>query len=242
MIETWDLLPKAFYWVHEFEAGKYKKAHPGIKIKPLPDDIKGNVARVRNYILNNQPQGIDVTVQIDDDFIKIGYWDQKEQTILNSEKEIREMIIRYSYLARDLGVMLWGMNVNCDKQVYREYTPFSMLSYISASFSCFMRGNDLFYDEKFSLKEDYDMTIQQILKYRKVLRLNKYFYLKKGAEQTGGCATYRNVKKEISQIKQLQKKWGSHIVKYDFNTRSHSSNKIRKFDINPVVTVPIRGV
>jgi len=139
-------------------------------------------------------------------------------------------------------VFLWGINVNPDPQCYREYTPFSTLSYVSASFSCFLKGNELIYDERFSLKEDYDMTLQQLNVHRHILRFNKFFYEKKGAEQQGGCATYRNVEKELGQIKMLQKKWGDKFVKIDRNERSHSSTQEKTFDINPVITVPIAGV
>lgn len=240
--DTFKILPGAFYWVHEFEIGKYRKNNKEMKIKKLPDDLKGNIARVRNHILKSQLSKADVIVLIDDDTKAIGYFENKKKVILPDEDSIRRMIEKYTYLAKQFGVRLWGINVSPDKQNYREYTPFSLTSYISASFSCFLKRNDLFYDERFPLKEDYDMTIQQCNKFRKVLRLNKYFYDKKGAEQAGGCAVYRNVYRELEQIKALQRKWGCHIVKYDNNRRSHSSVKKRNFDINPVINIPIRGV
>jgi hypothetical protein len=241
-IETFGFLPGAWFWVHEFEAEDYKKSHKKIKIKILPDKLRGNVARVRNHILKTQLSKNDVTVMVDDDMSRIGYFQDRKKVMLDGQAAVRDMILRYTHLAREMGVFLWGVNVNADKQVYREYTPFSMTSYISASFSCFLKGNKLFYDERFPLKEDYDMTILQCNKYRRVLRVNKYFYEKKGAEQAGGCATYRNVKKEMAQINLLQKKWGPDIVKHDFNRRSHSSKKVRNFDINPVINIPISGV
>jgi hypothetical protein len=87
------------------------------------------------------------------------------------------------------------------------------------------------------------MTVAQVLKYRKVLRVNKYFYVKKGAEQKGGCAAYRNINREMDQIKKLQKKWGKKIIKVDDGkSRSHNTEKKRSFDINPIVKIPIRGV
>jgi hypothetical protein len=87
------------------------------------------------------------------------------------------------------------------------------------------------------------MTVQQLNRFRKVLRVNKYFYMKKGAEQVGGCATYRNITKEVGQTQLLRNKWGSKIVKFDNNERSHSSTKNKSLpDINPVIRVPIKGV
>ncbi len=242
MIQTYGILPNAFYWVHEYEVERYREAHPGINIKTLPDSARGNVAVVRNYILKNQgnPDGI---LQVDDDVSSFGYYEKGKRIKIKTECEIQKFILKYSLLARDLGVKLWGVNVNDDIMAYREPTPFSFLSYISASFSCFLKGNGLYYDPRFSLKEDYDMTIQQLNKYRRVLRVNKFYYKKKSAEQMGGCAVYRNVDKEMDQIKMLQKKWGPSIVKFDKNkSRSHNSEKSKSFDINPTIKVPIRGV
>ena len=241
-METWRILPSAFYWVHECEIKEYEKKHRGIKIKSIPDNLRGNVARVRNYILRNQEANSDGVLQIDDDVSHFAYWENNKRIKVKAENKINEFIVKYSKVARELGVKLWGINVNNDKQVYREYSPFSFLSYISASFSCFLSGNALYYDTRFSLKEDYDMTLQQLNKYRRVLRVNKYYYMKKGAEQTGGCAIYRNVEKEIKQIELLQKKWGENIVKFDSNYRNHLTKKKKIFDINPVIRVPIAGV
>jgi hypothetical protein len=241
-VGTFKLLPGAWFWVHEFEADDYKKANKRIKIKILPDALRGNVAKVRNHILKAQISKANVTVMVDDDMKSVGYFHNRKKVFLKDEHEIRLMIGKYTRLAKEFGVLLWGINVSPDKQNYREYTPFSMTSYISASFSCFLRGNKILYDERFPLKEDYDMTIQQCNIHRRVLRVNRYFYDKKGAEQSGGCAAYRNVAVEMDQIRLLQKKWGSRIVSHDFNTRSHSSIKKRNFDINPVIKIPIRGV
>jgi hypothetical protein len=171
---TYKYLPSAIFWVHEFEVEEYKNTNPDMKIRVLPDDLRGNVAKVRNYILNNT-QDDDVSVQMDDDTQYVAYWEQK-QVVKLAEAELYLMIEKYSLLCKEWGYKYWGVNVNQDKQVYREYSPFSTLSYVSASFSCFLKGFDLRYDERFSLKEDYDLAIQVLNKYRGILRVNKYFY------------------------------------------------------------------
>jgi len=126
-------------------------------------------------------------LQIDDDVLHIARWEKGKRIKYSGEEAIRRMVIKYSILAEDLGVRLWGININIDRQVYREYTPFSMVSYVSASFSCFRKDNDLFYDERFSLKEDYDMVIQQCNRYRRLLRINGHYYMKKGRSRSEGA-------------------------------------------------------
>ena len=46
MIETFALMPSATFWVHKYEVDKYRKAHNGIQIEVLPDETRGNIARV----------------------------------------------------------------------------------------------------------------------------------------------------------------------------------------------------
>lgn len=243
MCDTFKILPKATYWVHEFEVEEYEKSNPKMKIGVLPDKIKGNIARVRNYIIEETLPGNSGTILIDDDVKRIGYHEDTERYYLEPE-EIPEMIDNYSELCKEWGLYMWGIQVNPDPQCYREYTPFSTLSYISGSFCCFLQGFEPRHDERFSLKEDYDISLQAINQYRGILRVNKYFYEKKGAEQIGGCAQYRNIDKEVGQIKALQAKWGKSIVKMDAGkSRSHSTKKEKaKADINPIIKVPIKGV
>ena len=99
---------------------------------------------------------------------------------------------------------------------------------------------DLRFDESLPLKEDYDFTLQNLNKYRIALRVNKFYYKTKQAEQVGGCATYRNIEREKEQFLLLQKKWGSSIIKRDKKDRSNKSDKKKNYDINPILSVPIK--
>lgn len=241
-VETLDIVPSANLWVHEFEVDEYKLAYPEAKIMVLPDDTRGNLPRVKNFILEAQKNDRAVLF-LDDDMSYVGYWYHKGQYKIESERQFMAMLEKYTLIAEEWGAKLWGINVNPDKQVYREYSPFSTQSYISSSFACFLNGCVLRYDENLPLKEDYDMTLQQLNTYRRMLRVNGYFYSKKSASNVGGCATYRNLDREREQLLLLQKKWGADLVKFDTGeSRSHSSTKKRAMDINPIVRSPIKGI
>jgi hypothetical protein len=109
-------------------------------------------------------------------------------------------------------------------------------------FSCYLKGNVCRYDERLPLKEDYDMALQNLNEYRGILRVNKYHYACKQSTNTGGCASYRNIQREIEQLNLLQKKWGSALIKIDVADKSHSSKKKKKVDYNPIVRCPIKGI
>ena len=232
-------------YVCESEYKNYVDASPDYKdnIIAVPLGVQGNVARIRNYILNDCfNNGDDVCCIVDDDMSYIGYYEQLKLHKLEKE-EIIPFIQKYSLLCEEFGFKMWGVNLNSDPQCYREYTPFSTTSVVLGPFSCYLKGNECRYDEDLPLKEDYDISLMNLNKYRGILRVNKYHYVCEQSTNSGGCATYRNIVKEKQQLEALQKKWGNKIVKADTGDRSHSSGKVRKsIDYNPVVKCPIKGV
>lgn len=233
-VKTHLILPEVIYCVHEFEADDYKKK--GFKVEVLPDSLKGNIARVRNYILDNFIN--DKGVIIDDDIEDVLFWSSVDgDPVQEPVKDIIDVIERGFLLCEDWGLKLWGVNVVSDKGSYREYTPFSTSSYISASLMGFVK-NDLRFDESIPLKEDYDYVIQNCNKYRGALRLNMFSLKKKDHKNLGGCADYRNMIVERDNFDRLRDKWGSDIVKEDLK----SSKKQKAFDLNPIIRIPIKGV
>ena len=128
-----------------------------------------------------------------------------------------------------------------DALSYRQYSPFSFSAYIGGPFQGFIRGGECRYDENLPLKEDYDMTLQQCNRYRGCLRVNFLTYNVKQSEQAGGCATYRSMMREKEQFELLQKKWGKKIVSED-NSNKGRTKKQKRFDYNPIIKIPIKGI
>lgn len=244
-VDTLKIIPWADTWVHKFEIDDYRDKNQGHSISELTDSLRGNLPKVKNFIMDKvfEDPEVDACLFLDDDMQSINYFQGQKRFKLEGES-LNSFLIKHTLICQEWGLKLWGINVNGDSQCYREYTPFSTLSYVSSSFSCFLRGNALRYDPKFPLKEDYDMTISQCEMYRGVLRVNRAHYLKKSMENVGGCGMYRNVEKEKEQFLELQKKWGDKIVQMDSldNSRNHKTEARRAFDINPVIRIPIGGV
>ncbi len=229
-------------YVAENEYSKYIENNKEYKenVIGIPNEVQGNVARVRNYILNKNKE-FDVVCIVDDDINYIGYFEKNIKKKLKND-EIVPFIEKYTNLCSEFGYRMWGINLNQDKQCYREQSPFSTTSVVLGPFSCFLKGNKCKYDERLPLKEDYDISLQNLNLYRGILRVNKFHYVCDQATSKGGCACYRNLKREKEQLELLQKKWGSKIVKIDNCDRNHRSGKTKSFDFNPVIKVPIKGV
>lgn len=249
-VETLDYLPFCKVWVAESEYEKYIDANKGFEknIISVPNEVQGNLCRIRNYILDKEfADGCEVVCIVDDDLRAVYRFEKAEGSLYGYDKvkveadEFMGFLYKYSVLCDDFGFKFWGVMCNADALSYRHSTPFSTVSYIGGPFQVHLK-NSLRYDERLPLKEDYDMTLQHCNIYRGCLRVNKFHYDAKQSQQAGGCASYRSYEREKSQLEALQKKWGKDIIKID-NAINHNAKKTKKnIDYNPIIHIPIKGV
>lgn len=242
-IKTLETVPNAIVYVAENEYENYKKTNPDANIKAMPNEVQGNISRVRNYILDDNKDN--AVVILDDDISAI------MREIVDKEKEVKkwesidkdeieDLFCGFADICEEWGFDYFGLQCLPDQTVARMMAPFSTHSFIGGPVQGFLPTNECRYDERLPLKEDYDMTLQQCEKKRGCLRFNLYSYRAKQSEQTGGCACYRNLKKEKEQLELLQKKWGKEIVRVDKTNKTDGKSKV--LDYNPIINVPIGGV
>ena len=231
-VRTLSYLPYCRIWVDCKEYEDYKRNYPDAEIISCPEGVQGNLCRIRNYILKKEfERGMDVVLIIDDDFTCLRRFDYDEMdgwgydTHIITSEEFIPFIEKYSVIADEFGAKFWGVNCNSDRMAFRHNIPFSTRSYIGGPFQCFLKGNRCWYDERLPLKEDYDMTIQQLNMERVVLRVNAYHYLCKQSEQKGGCAAYRNRQREEEQLELLRHKWGGQLLRSIKRTRGERRKK-----------------
>ena len=247
-VETLDYLPYCKVWVAEREYPAYLEANPEFRdnIISVPNEVQGNLCRIRNYILDKELPENDVVVIVDDDLQYMERFEPKgtfgyDRVRIDAD-EFLWMVERYTILCDDFGYKFWGVMCNADAMAYNQARPFATISYIGGPFQAFLNGNPLRYDERLPLKEDYDMTLQNCNMYRGCLRVNKIHYYAKQSKQAGGCATYRNLEREKEQLELLRKKWGSKIVQNDIADNLNQKKQRRTLDYNPVIKVPIKGL
>ena len=246
-VKTLDYLPFVKVYVDGSEYDEYCRKNIDANIARCDDGIQGNVARVRNYILDTEfRNGADAVCIMDDDVHNVSCFKVDKETNYGyvhdpiKAEEFMEFLEKYTLLCDEWGFKLWGVNCNKDNMTYRHCTPFSTTSVILGPFSVHLK-NEIRYDLSLPLKEDYDLFIQHMNRYRGVLRLNFAHYDCLQSENKGGCATIRNRKREKEQFEMLQRKWGSQIVRED-RTNKGKTKKVKVFDYNPIIRIPIQGV
>lgn len=225
-------IKSAILCVHQSEEKEYEEKEKN-KLLILPDNLKGNMAKVRNFILDNSVH--DVTCMLDDDISSIGYYEtdnieEKMEFNCITEGDLFYKVNEWREQAEDLGTILFGINLQSDPKFYREYSPLSLQSPVLGTFCCILK-TDLRYDERLGLNEDYDFALQVLRKHKKILRWGKYSYKANHLTMPGGCGAYRVLDEEKRQAEIMVKKWGSKIVRYDF-----------KKSTNPRIRSPYKGI
>lgn len=236
----YDYFSFAKFVIPESQADLYIKGRDKNRFIVIPDDADGTVAKKRNWILKNIPRPL---IMIDDDVDSLmmcegaGYFELKgkaRERIRLTPEECEDVFINYANLAYQWGCPLFGFNVNTDGRNYQQYKPFSLTQVVLGP-CCGHLDHDLLYDEQMDLKEDYDICLQALNKYKKILRVNKFAVNAEHGDEKGGSATYRTMEREVNACKAIERKWGTAIIHYKFDGKY-------KDLLNGKVHIPIDGV
>jgi hypothetical protein len=88
-------------------------------------------------------------------------------------------------------------------------------------------------------KDDYDFWLQNIRRYHKTLRANKYHYVHDHGKKAGGFVSMRTAEAEQNGANRLIAKWGGSVIRPGgVKGKRHSTGKNI---LNTRVIVPING-
>lgn len=250
--KRWDNLPGYDYFpsskivIPESQADLYikKAGRDSKRFIVIPDSEDGSSPKKRNWILKNIPRPL---VMFDDDVDKITMCEGGEyfkehgrakQCIPLTSEQAEDLLKQIANLAYMWGCPMFGFNLNTDGRNYQQYKPFSLTQPILGPCHGHL-FHDLFYDEKMDLKDDYDLALQMLNKYKKVLRANKYAVNAQHGNVKGGCASYRTFERETAACKAIERKWGTKIIHYNIDG---GNSKRESAYLNGIVNVPIKGV
>lgn len=237
-VTTFSVIGNAFVWVPESQGDEYRK-HYGDKVITIPDECDGSLCKKSNAILNRSPSKW--TLILDDDITSIHCFDNgKDKTL--TENECQEMITEGFSMASQIGARLWGINQNSDEMAYASFRPFNLLSPILGPFNGHL-SPVLRYDPSVIGKDDYDFWLQNIRKYHRTFRMNKYHYIHDHGKKSGGFVSMRTMESELAGVQRMEKKWGKKVFRVGGSPGARRNRDVNKNGnvLNSMVTVPIRG-
>ena len=243
-ITTLDYLGKAVAVVAKREIEAYRKAHPQFgdeRFIVCPDEFQGyGKPKILNWILDTQFNDCDVVIELDDDIHAYMAHVRNGKDRQLDEQEVYEIFENNCILAKEWGCGIWGLSLNSDPISYREFQPFSLHAYIDGGTVGHVKKNELRYDEQLSVKEDVDYFLQNIQKYHKALRIEKYYINKESFTNDGGANAIRTSELEKEQFQRMQQKWGSKIIRPN-KPRAVKNSKIRGLGGAILLNIPLDG-
>ena len=160
----------------------------------------GKLIPSRNFALDHAFEKNNICVQLSDD-IKDVKTNPKSESV-DLVDVVEEIADKFK---KTVGVYLLGIPPTDN--------PFFAKAIVSKNTFCigdlfFSKPNPLRFDEKLTLKEDYDYTLQHCKEYGIVLRYQKYLFTFAHYKNQGGVVSYRNDEEEQNNIRHLKLKWG----------------------------------
>lgn len=198
-VETPNVLGINEYYIFvndEQQAEKYRKHHTNVIVTNTI-----GITKARNAILDYFPIGSNI-LMCDDD-IKGLYRLVGKKSILMQQNEVKKLILKMFDLCKQHNIGLWGVGATFNPYFMRH--KFSYRTFIIGTF-CGCITSDIRMDENLKVKEDYDFTIQHILRDRCILRQDGVG-VRAGHYTQGGCDSLRAINEDKKAKEYLMSKY-----------------------------------
>lgn len=206
-----ELLKSAVLFVPESEVEFYKKVYSDIVA--VPNGVKG-ITATRNWILKNIDDKH--VVFVDDDLKKAGYWVDKEPKgrkfiELNDEKVWLDSFQRLFELTESMDYRIWGLKTEGSKISQHDEKPFVFKTYITASCMGIVNDGSYYFDERYKVKEDYEIGLRHIKEKGGVVGARYISWENHHWDKEGGCGEYRDDRMERECINLLIKEYPKYV-------------------------------
>lgn len=200
---TNKILPNiATFYVPESEYHQYKGLIKNIVC--VPKQVQG-ITQTRNWILQNTDERW--VVFLDDDVKNVG-WTKLEKR-QSKKKDVKdegfwvEEFLKAFDLTEQLQYKIWGVKTEAAPRSVHPYKPILLKTYVTASCMGLVNDGEFMFDEKFKVKEDYEICLRHIQKYGGILGIRYIHWENEHWVTEGGCKNYRTIEMERQAIKDL---------------------------------------
>jgi glycosyltransferase involved in cell wall biosynthesis len=201
-VKSKRILPSATVFVPESEARDYERA--GVtNVVAVPNPVRG-ITPTRNWILDNVSDRW--IVFVDDDVQIQGYLKLEQfrgrHRKLDESDWIRE-IVKLFDLTESLKFRIFGVATDGALRSVYPWKPILFRSYVTASFMGIVNDGRTRFDERFTVKEDYELNLRCIKEDGGVVAARYLYWKNSHWKDAGGCAAYRTQLVELRCIKLL---------------------------------------
>ena len=203
-VKSQAVIPSARVYVPETEAEAYERA--GTKnVVPVPASVRG-ITATRNYILDT---AYDPRVVMIDDDVKDHGWNRAyahnwRKHKLTEAQWLQEWAKLFDVTA-DIGFRIWGVATTGEGRAVYPYRPFIWHTYVTASCMGMFADAGLRFDERFPVKEDYELCLRCLKEDGGVVGARYLFWDNAHWTDDGGCKDYRTQAIEEDAIRRLMR-------------------------------------
>jgi hypothetical protein len=191
------------FYVPESELHQYSYIK---NVVDVPNNVQG-ITNTRNWILKNTSEKW--VVFLDDDAKNVGYTElgrtQCKMIKVQEEGFWAEEFLKAFDLTQQLGYKMWGVKTEAAPRSVYPFKPILTKTYLTASCMGLINDGEFYFDEKFKVKEDYEICLRHIVKYGGILGIRYIHWENEHWTTEGGCKDYRTVEMEKKAILDLNK-------------------------------------
>lgn len=163
----------------------------------------GGLCRSRNAILDDAFAQDLPAIELSDDLRKLEVATNKAE----KHEATLDDAVRLMFKALDsTGSCMVGVAPTANAFFFNPNKPVHTSAFVVGDFIA-VKPTTLRFDENLRLKEDYDYTIQHLMKYGSIARCNAVLATFAHRTNKGGACDYRTSELEQTTIKQLKDKW-----------------------------------
>lgn len=209
-IKSQKLITSAFVYVPENEVEAYEKGG-AVNVVGVPLSVRG-ITPTRNWILDNVDDPW--VVMIDDDLQICGWCEMLEVKGKHRKLTEGEWIGEWEKLfevTEGLGYRVWGTSTDGALRSIYPYKPFLFQSYVTASCMGIINSSGIRFDEKFTVKEDYEICLRCVKEDGGVVAARYLYWVNSHWKDEGGCKDYRTKAVERKAIIDLQRMYPGQV-------------------------------
>ena len=209
-LEGWrNLFPFAKLFVHHSEHDDYAKVVGDANVRT--HNVKG-LWSIHQEMVDTSDR--EIVVSIDDDVCRVRFisGDGAANSAITDPAHVRIVIENTARVAKDLGLELFGWDVQGKPQYFRPTDPFKMMTPCDTAFGTI--GRKLRWDTRFVVAGQFDYNMQVLARSR-ILWLDSRYYFDNGmvGKGTGGLQGIRTMENENEATELLKLKWGRYIFR-----------------------------